>query len=117
MAMVAFFLKCFLLISLLLFGVLLGMEQASKNMNTMQGSDETGAFQLTKASEGVEAEILGTSITNEDIEEKQKILENANEFNVLGDLGTKISGVISSMIQTLLTFILTLVTEVLSLFK
>ncbi|WP_270179345.1 DUF3679 domain-containing protein [Alkalihalobacillus sp. CinArs1] len=115
--MVAFFLKCFLLISLLLFGVLLGMEQASKNMNTMQGSDETGAFQLTKASEGVEAEILGTSITNEDIEEKQKILENANEFNVLGDLGTKISGVISSMIQTLLTFILTLVTEVLSLFK
>ncbi|WP_377888420.1 DUF3679 domain-containing protein [Alkalihalobacillus sp. R86527] len=115
--MVAFFLKCFLLISLLLFGVLLGMEQASKNMNAMQGSDDTGAFQLSKAPDGVEAEILGTSITNENLEEKQQILEDANEFNVLGDLGTKISSAISSIIQTLLSFTFTLVTEFLSLFK
>lgn len=86
-------------------------------MNTMQGSNDTGAFQLTKDSAGVEAEILGTSITNEDLKEKQKVLENANEFNVLGDLGTKISGVIASLIQTVLSFTVTLITEFLSLFN
>ncbi|WP_347549529.1 DUF3679 domain-containing protein [Pseudalkalibacillus hwajinpoensis] len=115
--MASFFLKCFLLVSLLLFGVLLGMEQASKNMNHMQGREEAGAFQLKSASTGVEAEILGTSLTREDLKHKQDTLENANEFNVLGDLGAALSRWLSSFIQAVLSFVLTIITAFLSLFQ
>ncbi|MBF0706488.1 DUF3679 domain-containing protein [Alkalihalobacillus hwajinpoensis] len=115
--MASFFLKCFLLVSLLLFGVLLGMEQASRNMNHMQDHESTGAFQIKTASNGVEAEILGTSITQSDLQNKQETLEGANEFNVLGDLGSKLSNWLSALIKTLLAFVFTLITTFLSFFQ
>ncbi|MFP3443085.1 hypothetical protein R0K18_35650, partial [Pantoea sp. SIMBA_133] len=67
-------------------------------MNNMQASENTGAFQIN-ATNGVEAEILGTSITQEDLKDKQKTLEGANEFNVLGQLGSTVSQWVSSLIQ------------------
>lgn len=115
--MASFFMKCFLLVSLLLFGVLLGMEQASKNMNHMQGSEETGAFQVKNASTGVEAEILGTSIKQDDLKKKQETLNHANEFNVLGELGATLSKWISAVIQAILSFVFTLITTFLSFFQ
>ncbi|MCA0992875.1 DUF3679 domain-containing protein [Guptibacillus hwajinpoensis] len=114
--MALFFMKTFLLVSLLLFGVLLGMEQASKNMNDMQASENTGAFQIN-ATNGVEAEILGTSITQEDLKDKQKTLEGANEFNVLGQLGSTVSQWLSSLIQAVLSFVFTIITTLLSFFQ
>ncbi|WP_273850853.1 DUF3679 domain-containing protein [Guptibacillus spartinae] len=114
--MATFFLKTFLLVSLLLFGVLLGMEQASKNMNSMQASESTGAFQIN-TSNGVEAEILGTSVTPHDLQSKQKTIEHANEFNVLGQLGSILSKWVSSLIQAILAFVFTVITTLLSFFQ
>ncbi|QHA92653.1 DUF3679 domain-containing protein [Bacillus sp. N1-1] len=114
--MASFFMKTFLLVSLLLFGVLLGMEQASKNMNNMQANENTGAFQINTTN-GVEAEILGTSITHDDLQSKQKTLEDANEFNVLGQLGSTVSEWVSSLIQAILSFVFTVITTLLSFFQ
>ena len=114
--MALFFMKAFLLVSLLLFGVLLGMEQASKNMNNMQATENTGAFQINSTNGG-EAEILGTSITQEDLQNKQKTLEGANEFNVLGQLGSTLSRWVSSFIQSVLSLVFTLITTLLSFFQ
>lgn len=93
------------------------MEQASKNMNHMQASENTGAFQVKNGSTGVEAEILGTSIKQDDLKKKQETLNHANEFNVLGELGGALSRWISSMIQAFLSFVFTLITTFLSFFQ
>ncbi len=82
----------------------------------MQASETTGAFQIKTPSTGVEAEILGTSITHEDLKSKQETLNHANEFNVLGELGATISSWVSSVIQAVLSFIFTLITTFLSFF-
>ncbi|MFP3339874.1 hypothetical protein R0J91_17990, partial [Micrococcus sp. SIMBA_131] len=65
----------------------------------------------------VEAEILGTSITQEDLKDKQKTLEGANEFNVLGQLGSTVSQWVSSLIQAVLSFVFTIITTLLSFFQ
>ncbi len=85
-------------------------------MNDMQASENTGAFQIN-ATNGVEAEILGTSITQEDLKDKQKTLEGANEFNVLGQLGSTVSQWVSSLIQAVLSFVFTIITTLLSFFQ
>ncbi len=82
----------------------------------MQASENTGAFQIN-TSNGVEAEILGTSITPHDLQSKQKTIEDANEFNVLGQLGSTLSNWLSSLIQAILAFVLTVITTLLSFFQ
>lgn len=101
-----FMIKCFFLITVLLFGVLIGMQQANVGMKKMRGYEDTslqGAFQLTNNESGeVEASVLGTKVTSHDIEEKQKKLEEVEAFNFFSSIGKSIGETVKIMFEKLL---------------
>ncbi|MCA1031815.1 YqxA family protein [Bacillus timonensis] len=93
--MVKFMMKCFFIATILLFGVLLGMQQANVGMKKMKGYDDPsfqGAFQISDRETGeLEASVLGNKVTSHDIEQKQKQLEEVEAFNFFSVLGKKVA--------------------------
>lgn len=103
--MVKFTLKCFVLCSVLLFGVLIGMQQANQGMLKMKGyndPDLQGAFQVESEQTGdVEASILGNKVTSQDLQEKQEQLEQIEAFNIFSQVGKQFASIVSNGISTL----------------
>ncbi|WP_070120615.1 DUF3679 domain-containing protein [Bacillus marinisedimentorum] len=92
--MANFMLKTLFMISVLLVGVLIGMQQANDGMRNMKGFENSfsGAFEISEADDGkMEAEVLGQSITRQDLREKQEKLEKAEAFNVFSSMGAKLA--------------------------
>ncbi|WLD92141.1 DUF3679 domain-containing protein [Alkalihalobacillus sp. AL-G] len=110
--MIRFFMKSLVLVSVLLFGILLGMQQVSEQMDKMKGTESNGALEWTIEENGkVEAEVLGQEITSHDIKEKQEKLEDIEAYNVFSDLGAKVSGFISELLTVTLTIITTIINK------
>ncbi|RFU71668.1 DUF3679 domain-containing protein [Peribacillus saganii] len=107
--MIRFYLKCFLLLGVLFFVVIFGMQHANQGMKKMKGYDDPslyGAFTVEEYGKGgVEASILGQKVTSHDIEEKKKTLEEMKAYNFLSHLGKKLSGTISGGIKKMLDMI------------
>lgn len=104
--MVKFFMKTFMLISVLLFGIILGMQQANNGLRMMKGYEESfeGAFEIKKDSKGeLEAGVLGNELTSHDLKEKQKKLEEIDAFNLFSTLGAKLSESVSVLFKKLLS--------------
>lgn len=103
--MIKFMLKCFFLCSVLLFGVLIGMQQANQGMIKMKGYNDPelqGAFQVESESRGdVEASILGNKVTSQDLQEKQEQLEKIEAFNIFSQMGKQFAAVVSSGVSAL----------------
>lgn len=101
-----FMLKCFLLFSLLLLGVIAGMQYANMGMHKMKGYQDpelTGAATLYQGSEGeVKASILGTVVTEEQLSDKQKKLEELTAFNLFSQMGKQAAGMIEKGTRALL---------------
>ena len=74
--------KASLLILLLFFGVILGMQYANQNMKEMQGYDDPKmyeAFTVEKEGDGeINATMLGQDISMADIEEKKVKLDTTS---------------------------------------
>jgi len=108
--MIKFFIKCFLLVTILFFGVLLGMQEANRGLLQMKGFDDNTygeAFQIKKNDSGeVEAAVLGEELTVHDIEEKQKKLEKMKAFHFFSGLGDKLADLLAAMFQNLVSFVL-----------
>ncbi len=103
--MANFMLKILFMISILFVGVLIGMQQANDGMRSMKGFQDSfsGAFEISETEDGkMEAEVLGQSITRQDLEEKQEKLENAKAFNVFSSLGTKLAEAAGSAFRWIL---------------
>ncbi|MDA7026880.1 YqxA family protein [Bacillus sp. CLL-7-23] len=84
--MASFIGKSILVSVIMLFGVLLGMQQANQGMLEMKGysdPDLKGAFSISKG-KIKEASVLGHEI---DLEEKQKELEQLEAFNLFSSAG------------------------------
>lgn len=103
--MVKFMLKCFVLCSLLLFGVLIGMQQANQGMIKMKGYNDPelqSAFQVESEHAGdVEASILGNKVTSQDLQEKQEQLEQIEAFNFFSQIGKQFASIVSSGVSAL----------------
>ncbi|WP_273129812.1 YqxA family protein [Metabacillus sp. HB246100] len=103
--MVKFMLKCFLLCSVLLFGVLLGMQQANQGMINMKGyqdPDFQGAFQVESKQTGeFDASILGNEVTSQDLQKKQEQLEQMEAFNFFSQMGIQLSNIVSHTVNSL----------------
>jgi hypothetical protein len=101
--MIRFFMKCFLFTTVLLIGVILGMQLANDGMKKMKGYDDprfAGAFLISQTDKGeVEASVLGEKVTN--LEEKQKKLEEMEAFNLLSSIGKKLAQGMQSLFQQL----------------
>jgi len=104
--MIKFMMKCFLIVSVLLLGVLIGMQQANQGMKKMRGYDDPSlqsAFQISDNTTGeVEASVLGRKVTSHDIDEKQKQLEEVEAFNFFSNIGKKFGEGVSVLFEKLL---------------
>ncbi|AIZ60874.1 MULTISPECIES: YqxA family protein [Bacillus] len=87
--------KTIILGLVLLFGVFLGMQQANNGMLQMKGYHDPqlkGAFSIQiNDNEEKEASILGTAVTEKDLAEKQKQLEEIEGFNAFSKAGKALS--------------------------
>jgi regulatory protein YycI of two-component signal transduction system YycFG len=97
--MIKFFLKCFILICVLLVGILFGMQKASNEMEQMSASEELGAFNIQKENGVIAAEILGESVDSHDLKEKQEELQEVKAFNFFSEIGEQISSLITKVFQ------------------
>lgn len=104
--MVKFTFKCFVLCGILLIGILVGMQQANQGMIKMKGyndPDLKSAFQVDRENTGdVEASILGSKVTSQDLQEKQEQLEQIEAFNIFSQIGKQFAAIISNGITILL---------------
>ncbi|MFD2213894.1 YqxA family protein [Metabacillus endolithicus] len=106
--MIKFMFKCFVLCSVLLFGVLIGMQQANQGMIKMKGyndPDLQGAFQVENDSGDVAASILGNEVTSQDLEKKQEQLEQIEAFNFFSQIGKQLAGIVSNGVSTILDMV------------
>lgn len=98
-----FILKVSMLLFLLLFGVILGMQLANQNMKKMQGYDDPKmyeAFTIDKQEDGeINATVLGNQVSTTDLEEKKKDMEEWKAFNVLSSAGKGISNVFTGLFK------------------
>ncbi|OLP65523.1 hypothetical protein BACPU_16110 [Bacillus pumilus] len=87
--------KTFVLGLVLFFGVLLGMQQANNGMLQMKGYHDPqlkGAFSIqVNDDQEKEASILGTAVSEKDLAEKQKQLEEMDSFNAFSKAGRVLS--------------------------
>lgn len=107
--MVKFMFKSFILCSVLLLGVLIGMQQANQGMIKMKGyndPDFQGAFQIDSDETGdIEASILGNEVTSQDLQKKQEQLEQIEAFNIFSQLGKQLANIVSNGVSSLLKMI------------
>ncbi|WP_409297586.1 YqxA family protein [Peribacillus sp. SCS-26] len=102
--MVRFSFKVLMLILVLFFGVLLGMQHANQSMKKMKGYDDPSldsAFSIHENKSGKQASILGETVTGGDLAEKKQKLEEMKAYNFFSQTGRKISEGVSSGIDTL----------------
>ncbi|MFY0757506.1 YqxA family protein [Metabacillus dongyingensis] len=108
--MMKFMLKCFVLSSILLLGVLFGMQQANQGLVKMKGYEDpnlSSAFEVKNDSSGeLEASVLGVS---HNLEEKQEKLEEMEAFNFFSQLGKKFAALANAVITGFITFLAGLV--------
>jgi hypothetical protein len=95
-----------MIVVLLFFGVLLGMQYANEGMKKTKGYDDPGLYQAFTVSESnageLETSILGEKITSHDIEKKKEQLEEMKAFNFFSSLGKNLAGVISGTMQKMI---------------
>ncbi|MFS0879394.1 YqxA family protein [Metabacillus niabensis] len=109
--MMKFMLKCFVLCTILLFGVLIGMQQANQGIIKMKGyqdPDLQSAFQVENETGDVQASILGNNVTSQDLQEKQEQLEQIEAFNFFSQIGKQFATLVSNGVSSLLESIATL---------
>jgi hypothetical protein len=101
--MVKFMMKTFLLTTVLLFGVLLGMQLANEGMIKMKGYQDPGldsAFTVSQTEKGeMEASVLGSKVRAVDLREKQQQLEEHKAFNFFSSFGRKFAEAVHSIID------------------
>ncbi|MBD1382085.1 YqxA family protein [Metabacillus arenae] len=116
--MVKFMLKCFIISTILLFGVLIGMQQANVGLLNMRGYEDPdlkGAFYIPNEPSGeVEATVLGEEVTSHNLEQKQEKLEKIEAFNLFSQAGKWIANGVSSLASTIASFLGELISNLLS---
>ncbi len=109
--MMKFMLKCFVLCTILLFGVLIGMQQANQGIIKMKGYEDPdlqSAFQVENETGDVQASILGNNVTSQDLHEKQEQLEQIEAFNFFSQIGKQLATLVSNGVSSILESIATL---------
>ncbi|MFC3882984.1 YqxA family protein [Bacillus songklensis] len=101
--MIKFMMKSFMLTTILLFGVLLGMQLANNGMIKMKGYEDPeflSAFTVSQTKEGeIKASVLGSKVRTLDLQQKQEQLEERKAFNFFSSFGKKFADAVHSAIN------------------
>lgn len=106
--MVRFSVTCTMVVFVLFFGVLLGMQTANDGMKKMKGYDEStlsSAFEVNQSQGELEVSILGEKVTSHDVEKKKEQLEEMKAFNFFSVIGKKLSETITMICSRLLDLV------------
>ncbi|GGB49976.1 DUF3679 domain-containing protein [Fictibacillus barbaricus] len=114
--MTKFMLKCFGLVTLLLFGVLFGIQKAQFEMNELKSPSQENVESLINLS-SVESDTESETVTSHDIKSKQETLKKIDSFNVFSALGQKLSSWISSTFSVMISVFGIIIQEMLDVFS
>jgi hypothetical protein len=95
--MIKFSVKILLLLSTLLFGLLLGIQQAESGIFSIEGikEEQQEGFYVKKIDEDhVEVAVLGESFSTQKWEEKQEEWKEQRHHNKISHLGNKLGDVV-----------------------
>jgi hypothetical protein len=111
--MVKFTLKMFVWICFFFIGILVGMQQANKGMLEMKGYEDetftTPVYWQEREDGKVEAAFLGNEVTQFDLEEKRKKLEETETYNFFSSIGKAFAEMVTAIFQTLIQWISSLI--------
>lgn len=118
--MTKFFLKCFIITTVLFLGVLIGIQIASNNIAQMTGDSRYSLSNMLQQ-EG-KTNVAHTNQENDDkeqltshnLEEKQKKLEQIETFNLFSQMGSKLSEALNKIFSNLLSKITATIGSVLT---
>ncbi len=101
-----FFLKSFIILSLMFLAVLYGMQLANEGIHQMKGYEDerfADVLTVTHTEDGEqELSVFGTAVGSHDLEAKKKKLEEMKAFNFFAELGKKTAGIIKSASEKLI---------------
>ncbi len=114
--MTKFFLKCFLITTVLFLGILVGIQMASNNIVKMTGDERYSTATIIKPNEVASTEVVEEieKLTSHDLEEKQEKLEQIETFNLFSQMGDKLSDALNKLFSNLLSKITNTVANVLT---
>lgn len=107
--MMKFFLKCFFLVIVLLFGVLYGMQQANDGMQAMRGEEDSLPAVIGWSADEEELEVLGKELTSHDLKEKQEKLEDIGTFNFFSGIGHSIAEFLSQVAKATVALVTSMI--------
>lgn len=104
-----FTIKVVVLIFVLFFGVLMGMQYANEGLVKMKGYsdpnfDEPVSVEQTATGE-VEAQFLGNELSTHDLEAKQQRLEEVKSYNIFSSIGKALAQFITGLIKGILSIL------------
>ncbi|BBW95537.1 DUF3679 domain-containing protein [Geobacillus sp. FSL W8-0032] len=98
-----------LMLFLLFFGVLFGMQQAHNGMERMRGYADPAfpsVVEMKRNDSGeVEAAVFGETVTAADWQKKQETMRELTSFNVFSELGRRLADAATALMNTLLSLI------------
>ena len=101
--MKSFIFKTFILVSVLIIGIILGMNQANKGMLSMKGYQDSSfqsPFILQQIDEGkIEATVMGNDVGQFDLEDRKEKLEEIKTYNILSKAGKMLANVVTTITQ------------------
>jgi Protein of unknown function (DUF3679) len=118
--MTKFMLKCFGLVTVLLFGVLFGIQKAQVEMEDLKGSSSSQESVESSSSPAVQQEDTeqnSAAITSHDIKTKQEKLNKIDSFNVFSALGQRLTSWISSAFGVMISIFGVIISEMLAVFS
>lgn len=110
-------LKCFGLVALLLFGVLLGIQKTHFEMNELKGSTDIGFVESINQNNAEDQKYAKPLYSSHDLKTKQETLAKVDSFNVFSALGKKLTASISSVFSVMISVLGTVIQGMLSVFS
>lgn len=114
--MTKFMLKCFGITSLLLFGVLFGIQKAHFEMNELKGASKRESIESMNDSIASESDEVERP-SSHDIKAKQETLNKIDSFNVFSALGQKLTAWISSAFSVMISVLGIIIQQMLDVFS
>jgi hypothetical protein len=110
-------LKCFGLVALLLFGVLLGIQKTHVEMNELKGTANMGFVASITQPDAKSQKQIKPHYSSHDLKTKQETLAKVDSFNVFSALGKKLTACISSFFSVMISVLGTVIQGMLSVFS
>lgn len=96
-----FFGRLSLMLLLLFFGVLYGIQLSNEGIRDVKGSDQSFNVPFSISDDHTEADVLGETVTTHTLEKKQQALQEIGAFNVFSSIGEQLSNMVTRLFRSI----------------